>query len=80
MDKFKRNAWVKVPESDSTLVPASPKHRIDDAFLLKPKVGRETDRNRLTRHFLMLKRVTKLETWNLRTLNIVGELACSCMN
>lgn len=62
MDKFNRNAWVKVPESDSTPVPTSPKHWRDDAFLLKSKVWRETDRNGLTRHSLMLKRVTKLET------------------
>lgn len=66
MNKFNRNVWVKVPESDSTLVPASPKHRIDDAFLLKPIMGRETDRNGQTRHFLMLKIFTKLETWNAR--------------
>lgn len=39
MNKFNRKTWVKVPDSDSVPVSPCPKHRIDDASLLKEKWG-----------------------------------------
>lgn len=54
-DKFNRNTWVKVPESDSAPVPPGPKCRTDDASLLKLKWGRGADRNGPERYFLMPK-------------------------
>ena len=73
MDKFNRNTWVKVPESDSAPVPSCPKCRADDASLLKLKGGRWASRNGQERHFLMPERVTTIGKWNVRTLDTVRE-------
>ena len=56
MNKFSRNTWVKVPESDSALVPPCPKYRTDDASLLKPKGGMGADKDGQARYFLMPKK------------------------